>query len=252
MFAARYAFTLAALLTAGVAHAAPVQTITVPASALLSFVPASAGTGLAAAYYELPTYTATVELAAQMAASEKGPAATFTAKTICFPTCGATMKDGSPVAGFVRANGTGLVGDAIMNRSYSSFTGALLIPTAGTYAFDLYSDDGASLTIGKTLITEMDGPQSWSGTAASVTFTKAGLYAIAVDQFDIGGYDGITLLENWSAVPTADLYTVNMLGMTSSRSNAVPEPASMSILAAGFVGLVAGRMRRGGRPVSFQ
>jgi hypothetical protein len=95
------------------------------------------------------------------------------------------------------------------------------------------------------LITEMSGPQSWSGSSASATFTQPGLYAITVDQFDIGGYDGVTLLENWSAIPTASLYTIDTSRATSTQAGVVSEPASLLVLAGGIVGCAVARWSRG-------
>jgi hypothetical protein len=144
--------------------------------------------------------------AAQEAAALPSPAATDTSETICFPSCGVTMQGGSALTAYIAANGTGLSGSAARGSSYASFTGALLIPASGIYSFCLYSDDGASLTIGGQTLIDVENPQTWVGASASVHFAQTGLHAIEIAQFDIDGYTGITLIENDAAIPVADPY----------------------------------------------
>lgn len=94
-------------------------------------------------------------------------------------------------AAFIRANGANLAGSATLGPSFASFSGQILIHQPGTYTYDLFSDDGASLTIGGVTLIDMPDPQSWSGESASITFQQAGLYDIQIDMFDIGDYTGI-------------------------------------------------------------
>lgn len=239
--AARATLILALVVTGGLAHAT-----TIPASAELGSVPTTPGTGLSAVYDRLSQIPTSLSNAAQEAAALPAPTATYIAETICFPNCAATMQDGTPLASYIAANGTGLSGSAVLGPSYASFTGVLLIPTAGNYTFDLYSDDGASLTIGGQTLIDMEAPQTWSGQGATVHFAQAGLYAIAVDQFDSGGYTGITLTENYAAIPLADLYQTVAVTGSGSEENTVAEPGTLGLLLVGMIGTAMLARRRVG------
>ena len=222
------------------------QAVVIPASERLSDIPASAGTGLSGSYYRLPGYVPDVLSAATVAAKLAEPSARFTALTLCFPRCGATTKDGGPIEAYVAMNGTDLTGSANLGASFTRFSGALAIAKAGTYAFSLYSDDGAMLSIGNTVVAAMLKQQPWAGVTTSATFEQPGLYAIQLQQFDIGGYTGITLLQDSAAVPTAALYDTRRLeSVTVQLSASVPEPDSLSLLVAGLLGFTTLYRRRG-------
>ena len=227
---------MGAVLASGSAGAVPVPPpvpVTIPSSALLSGVPTTAGTGLTGNYYRLVAPAANLSAAAA-AAALMAPTAEFTAQTVCFPTCGATMQDGNSITSYIQTNGTLVSGSGFLGASYTSFAGDLLISQAGTYSFSLYSDDGASLRIGGVTVIWMPTTQSWAGASGSATFSQAGLYPILVNEFDIGGYTGITLMEGYAAIPTSSLY----------GETAVPEPGTLSLAATGLIGLVAFRRRR--------
>ena len=225
--------SMTSLLPSGTAGAT-----TISASTRLSALPSEPGSGLSAAYYILGGYSPNLESAARAAAGLRAPAATFTASTICFPTCGATAKDGNTLAAYITANGHDLAGNPVLGPSYSIFSGALAIPKAGTYSFSLYSDDGSSLTIGDTVVASMTGTQPWAGVTRSATFTEAGLYPITVQEFDIGGYTGVTVLENGGPLTANSLYGPVLLAHGLSS---VPEPASLTLLAVGLGAVAAYR-----------
>ena len=235
--ALRIATLTGAVLASGSAGAVPVPPpvpVTIPSSALLGGVPTTPGTGLTGNYYRLAAPAANLSAAAAAAALMSSPTAQFIASTVCFPTCGATMQDGNSIAAYVQTNGTLLSGSGFLGASYTSFAGALLISQAGTYRFSLYSDDGASLRIGDVTVISMPTTQSWAGASGSAIFAQAGLYPILVNEFDIGGYTGVTLMEGYSAVPTSSLY----------GETAAPEPGTLGLAATGLIGLAAFRRRR--------
>ncbi len=222
-----------AVLASGTAGAVPLP-VTVPSGVLLGGIPARSGTGLTASYYRLAAPAANLAAAALAAAAMPAPTATFIASTVCFPTCGATMQDGTSITSYVQTNGTHLSGTPLLGASYTSFAGELLISRAGTYNFSLYADDGASLSIGNVTVISMPNTQSWAGASRSATFAVAGLYPILISQFDIGGYTGITLIQGYSAIPSSALYA----------GTAVPEPGTLGVCVVGLIGLAACRLRR--------
>ena len=221
-----------AVLASGIAVAAPLP-VTIPSGALLGGIPVTPGTGLTASYYVLTLPAADLAAAALAAAAMPAPTATFIAGTVCFPTCGSTMQDGSSITSYVQTNGTHLSGSPVLGASYTSFVGELLISQAGTYDFSLYADDGASLSIGNFTVISMPDTQSWAGASRAATFAEAGLYPILVNQFDIGGYTGITLMQGYSAIPSSNLYAMAT----------VPEPGTVGVCVVGLIGLAACRLR---------
>lgn len=228
----RILVSMIALIVAG--HC---QATTISPTLSIGMPPVVPGTGLLATYTVLANPPANLTAAAS-AATGAIPTATYLASTICFPTCVATEQDGNTLASYVAANGTNLVGSATLGPSYTTYTGYLAIFAPGTYQYNLTSDDGSELIIGGATIIDMLGQQTWSGASASVTYTAAGLYAIGIEQFDAGGYTGITLQQNWSAIPQSDLYaSIPLQGNVS-------EPPSVLLFATGMIALGVLRKRR--------
>lgn len=238
--AAQLTLTFGLVLSVSLANAT-----TIPASAALGDIPTAPGTGLSAVYDRLSVIPTSLSDAAQQAVALPTPTASYIAETICFPSCNATLADGSTLAAYVATNGSFLSGSTTLGVSYASFTGALLIPTAGNYTFELYADDGASLTIGGRTLIDMEAPQRTEA-STSVHFAQAGLYAIALDQFDTGGYTGITLMENGTAIPVADLYQTVAVTATGRQDATVAEPGTLGLLLAGMAGTMALARRRVG------
>lgn len=76
------------------------------------------------------------------------------------------------------------------------FEGTLNVPTTGDYRFDLYSDDGALLTIGMALKINNDGLHAIeTGKSGTVNLQK-GAYPIKVEFFEKFGGEGLNL--SWS------------------------------------------------------
>jgi PA14 domain len=173
------------ILNSGVIVAALVTSISANATTItptqsIGAIPAAPGTGLAATYTSLGSPPATLPAAALAASAALAVSATYVARTICFPACGATEKDGNTLASYTAANGVGLEGGAVLGPSYSTYSGSLAISVPGTYLYTLTSDDGSELTIGGVAIIDMPSQQTWTGINASVTFAAAGLYPIDI------------------------------------------------------------------------
>jgi hypothetical protein len=89
-----------------------------------------------------------------------------------------------------------LSGASTLGDSVTLYTGFIAIRAPGTYQFDLNSDDGSALSIGGTNVIDDDGLHALKDVSASVSFLGAGLYSFSVDQFENGGWTGVTVLEN--------------------------------------------------------
>jgi len=63
-------------------------------------------------------------------------------------------------------------------------TGYIAITQAGTYTFNLGSDDGSLLYIGGQQIINNDGQHNFQTDTQQVIFSAAGLYAITLDDFE--------------------------------------------------------------------
>ncbi|MDP6112294.1 MAG: MG2 domain-containing protein [Planctomycetota bacterium] len=84
------------------------------------------------------------------------------------------------------------------------FEGKLNVPGTGRYRFNLYSDDGATLAIGKALKINNDGLHGIdSGKSVSVNLQK-GTYPIRIEFFEKNGDEGINL--SWSGPGVAQQF----------------------------------------------
>ncbi|MGE3165422.1 MAG: PQQ-dependent sugar dehydrogenase [Planctomycetota bacterium] len=71
-----------------------------------------------------------------------------------------------------------------------SFTGYVMVPTAGAYTFQLISDDGSRLWIGSTLVVENDHVGGFATASGSIGLA-AGLHSVTVAYFDQFGSEGL-------------------------------------------------------------
>jgi hypothetical protein len=224
-----------ALVVSGTMASAADFTFSTPFAAL----PAEDGTGLAASFYSLPSAPGSLANATALVAAAGAPTATFIATSICFPSCGSSIGDGTLLSDYIGANGTGLAGNASSQLSNSAtlFIGYIAIRDAGaTYTFDLGSDDGSQLVISGVQVINNDGDHGFGTVSRSVTFTQAGVYAFYVQHFEDGGVTGVSVWQNGNALAKTDLY---------AAVSAVPEPATFGLLGAGLaaIGLIRRRKR---------
>jgi hypothetical protein len=186
----------------------------------------ASGIGLSGAYYQFSSDPEPLSNAESMIASSSGPAATFIATTVCFPSCGGTLGDGNNLAAFLGGNAINLSPNSITDLSDHAMvlTGYLYAPTTGTYSFTLGSDDGSALWINNALVINDDGDHSFTSVTNNSVSLTAGLNSIKVLQIEVGGVTGLSLSENGAALATANLYPV-------------PLPESWTLMLGGVAGL---------------
>lgn len=115
----------------------------------------------------------------------------------------------------------------------ADMTGCLLVAAGGDYTFGLYSDDGSYLFIDGNLVVNNGGPHGPTLVMGTVTLA-AGVHPFQVQFFeDFGGPSGVDLI-----LPE---------GVTYTACSEVPEPASMTLAAAGLILCVGYGRRRFGR-----
>jgi len=226
----------------------PAGAVIIGADASAGAVPTTAGTGLSGSYYKLnTTYLTTMAQAIQMMAAAGGPTATFTTTAVCYPSCNiATVADSTSLSGYLGSNASGLTYTVppsqlptSLEHSAMTISGYIAIAQAGTYNFNLGSDDGAQLTIGNQVVIGDGVLHSFAISSGSATFTTAGLYAITIQYYENSGY---TSLEFWGSDSSGNCTlgrcnntaANNPFYLTVPGSTAVPEPGAVTTFLGGL------------------
>jgi len=248
------------ILICGLAAWRPASAVTISTSADLGAVPGTAGTGLSGSIYQFSSEPTNWAQASTMIAASSGPLATFKTTSICYPDCAGHTAGDSPetfaqyVGSGTNSNSFSYTGTSQPTQIANSamvITGYIAISQAGTYNFNLGSDDSSLLYVGGQQIVNSDGQKNFAFTSGAATFTQAGLYAITLDYAEASGSAGLEFsMEN--SAGACVIGTVNCTGgaaqtglfYSSLPATPAPEPASLSVLASGVAAIFGLRRRR--------
>jgi hypothetical protein len=235
--------------------------VTISPTQDLGAVPASAGTGLLGSYYKFSSSSniGSLSQANILISASGGPTATFRSTTVCFPDCaGTSVADTTTMTGLVGSNASNFTYTVpnsqiptSIDHSAMVLNGYIAITQAGTYNFNLGSDDGSQLVIGGQTIISNDGDHGFGFSSGSATFSAVGLYAISIEYFEDSGSTGLDFYASNSAGSCIIGRAANCAAGTTSTGllyssvpTATPEPASLSLFAVGLCGLAFVRRQR--------
>jgi hypothetical protein len=197
---------------------------------------AQAAQGLNGAYYEFSSTPGTIANTQSLIATSSGPAATFIANTICFPSCGNTLDDANTLTEFLGGNASDLSSDPITDLSDHAvvLTGFINLTTGDLLS--LGSDDGSALWINGSLILDNDGDHGFATVSANYS-GPTGRQQIEILAFEDSGETGLT----------AELNEAPLGGDAISTAGGVPEPSTWAMIMLGFAGLGFAGYRRNRR-----
>jgi hypothetical protein len=250
-------------MIAGLMAWRPAHAVTISTTADLGPVPGVAGTGLAGTIYQFGSEPTNWSQAASMIATSNGSVATFKTTAICYPDCSGNTINDSPET-FSSYVGSGTNSNSFsytvpsaqptqIANSAMVITGYIAITQAGTYTFNLGSDDSSLLYIGGQQIVNSDVQKNFGYTSGTATFSQAGLYAITLDYAEASGSAALDL---YASGPSGSCIlgraascasgTTQQTGLfySSLPATATPEPASLSVLATGVAAIFGLRRRR--------
>jgi hypothetical protein len=187
---------------------------------------AHATTGLSGDYYAIGYGAGNVANALADIAG-MAPTVTLTATTVCFPNCGGSIDDNSPLAAFLGGNAANVSANSLNNVSghVLVLTGSIFAATTGSASFSLGSDDGSMMWINNAVAVSNDGDHGFEYQSANVALT-AGWNTVKIVQYENGGGTGLSVLENGAA-----------LGGSTIATTAVPETSTWLMMLSGFAGL---------------
>ena len=114
--------------------------------------------------------------------------------------------------------------------------GSVVLDQAGDYSFNVFSDDGFSLTINGDVVSSFSRPRAPRSSIQSEIFLDAGRHTVEVVYFE---RTGRAALEVSHAFGNFSQFTSNAFGLTVASA---PEPSQWSLMILGFMG-VASRMK---------
>jgi hypothetical protein len=239
----------------------PARAVVIDPNLSVGSVPSTAGTGLNGSYYKFATgYLTSLAMANQLIAAATGPTATFTTSAVCFPNCsnGVTAASAT-LESFLNGNIDNFAYTvppwqipANTDHSALVLSGYIAITQAGTYNFNLGSDDGSLLTIGNQVVVDDSGLHAFQIVSGSATFAAAGLYAINIQYFENNGYTGLELWATNSAGSCIIGRNGNCIGTAATNlfyttpMTAIPEASTLAVFATGLIGLTLVRRRQYG------
>jgi hypothetical protein len=110
------------------------------------------------------------------------------------------------------------------------FTGYLQAPTSGQYSFFVFSDDGAQLFVGSTLVVSNDGVHDDAQEHAGTIGLQAGTHAVTLTYFQGQGGGRLTVFYQGPdgvrrLLPASSLVRVSALASTMSQASRLSESA---------------------------
>ncbi len=128
----------------------------------------------------------------------------FVASEVDYPRSTSNITDQTPLATYLNPDDDSLIGNTRSGTdplwdSVFVFDGFLKVEKAGTYTFEVRSDDGFELKIDNQIVTNFTGTRAYDSSTGTYTFNTAGFYPISLLHYDDSGNLGIEFRSDLTA-----------------------------------------------------